>query len=133
MISANKTITIDAPTATSSKSGGVSVGEQNLAKNLATQRSVQRNLFGDDDDKKPVPSEKAKPSSATSQRKVPPGMSPAEDERIADACNKIGQLKERLAGYNNAAQKLKEFKLRTKRSVCWIRSKPKPTLEFEIT
>ena len=111
-------------------------GVQSLAKAFVSVKSVQRNLFGDDNEKKTTPqSEKSSFAAPPApQRSIPPGMSPQKMKESLMHCNKISQLKERLAGYNNAAQKLRDFQatnktVSAKDQIC----KSKQTLEFEIT
>ena len=122
-----------APSVESFRIGHVSTDlEKKSLKSLATPRSVQRNLFGDDDKK--TRHEGAKPVSAETRRTVPPEMSPQKMKESLMHCSKISQLKERLAGYNNAAQKLKEFQDSSKAVSAKDQiSKAKSTLEFEIT
>ncbi|XP_043237680.1 DNA replication factor Cdt1-like isoform X2 [Amphibalanus amphitrite] len=104
----------------------------NSTQTFVTAKSVQRNLFGGSDDK-PAP-QKEKLADSAPRPGVAPGMSPQKMKESLMKCNNIGQLKERLAGYNNAKQKLKDFQaaketLSAKDQI----SKPKQTLEFEIT
>ncbi|XP_037073425.1 DNA replication factor Cdt1-like [Pollicipes pollicipes] len=85
------------------------VREESLHQGLLSPKAVQRRLFADDNDAegKPAPREQVQKMAPSS--KVTAGMSPQKMKDSLKSCNKIDQLKEKLACFNRASLQLKEF------------------------